>query len=138
MAEMTYLVTIEQAAFDILYALMLADGIIEDSEIEVIKDFLRQESIQNSHLFNHEKPYFGDCNHSKELEYLKSLDKEGLNRRFKKAVKSVKTWLAEGQASGSFQKNLFEFGEKMIAADGKIVPEEKELIEYIASEWEMK
>ena len=56
MVEMTYLVTIEQASFDILYALMMADGQELDEEMEVVKSFLKQEHIHKSALFDTKMP----------------------------------------------------------------------------------
>jgi hypothetical protein len=137
MAEATYLVTLEQAGFDILYALMAGDGHIDDREIDVIKEFLHSERVKHSALFNYEKPYYGECNYLKERDYLKELEPRWLRRRFEKAVKVMGGWLESGPDAEGFEKDLVEFSVKLIKADGIIAPEEKEMIEFLAREWRL-
>jgi len=137
MVEMTYLVTIEQASFDILYALMMADGQELDEEMEVVKSFLKQEHIHKSALFDTKMPFYGECNHIKEFYYLRSLDKQSLERRFKKAVTSISEWIKEGDQANILKEDLITFALKLIAADGKISEEEKRYIDFIAAEWKI-
>ncbi|OHD57070.1 MAG: hypothetical protein A2Y33_09085 [Spirochaetes bacterium GWF1_51_8] len=137
MAEATYLVTLEQAGFDILYALMACDGHIDDNEIDVIKEFLHTERVKHSALFNYEKPYYGECNYLKERDYLKVLEQSALKRRFTKAVQMIAHWIQTDPNAMNFEKELTRFAVKMIMADGLLADAERELIDIIAKEWNL-
>lgn len=135
--EHTYLLTPEQAALDILYALMMADGNADESEFEVIKDFLKTEFARAGSLFNEKHSLFSGTNFAMEYAYLKGLDGKTLRSRFQKAVKSFGEWTSDHPEAGKLKNDIMDFALKLIAADGKLTPEEKELISVIGANWDI-
>jgi uncharacterized tellurite resistance protein B-like protein len=135
--EIPYLVSLEQAGFDVLYALMLSDGHGDESEFEIIKNYLHTDFVHKSCLFDEKHSFYGECNFTKEYQYLQSLDKNGLFRRFKKAVNSIAEWLKNAPNESKYKKELFDFCLKVIHADQKITPEEAELLEILKKEWHL-
>lgn len=133
----TYLMTPEQAALDILYALMLADGHADDNEFEVIKDFLKTEFARSGSLFNEKHSLYSGTNFASEYAYLKTLDGKALRSRFMKAVAGFNEWIAGNPGADSIRKDLVDFSLKLITADGKLTDVERELVEIIAREWNM-
>ena len=137
-SEQTYLLTIEQAGFDILYAFMLADGRAEESEFEIIKDYLSTDFIHKSSLFNEKSSFYGECNFNREYAYLQSLDEQSLKRRFKKALSSISEWIKEKSECEKIKKELFDFSLNLIQADGKITDEENKYLSILEEEWKIK
>lgn len=136
--EPTYLLTPEQAALDILYTLMMADGQAEESEFEVIKDYLKTEFARDGSLFNEKHSLYASTNFSKEFAYLKTLNVKMLRSRFLRALKSFQEWIAGHPEAEKVKKDLVEFSLKMIAADGKLTDEEKELVTIVGKEWQIE
>ena len=136
--DQNYLLTIEQAGFDILYAFMLADGRPEESEFEIIKDYLKTDFIHRSSLFNEKSTFFGECNFNREYAYLQSLDEQSLIRRFKKALSSFSEWINDESEGKNLKKELLDFSLKLIRADGKITDEEALYLNILEEEWKIK
>lgn len=135
--EPTYLISLEQAGLDILYAFMLADSHVDDREFNIIQKYLADEKVHRSALFNHEHSMHSEVNLTKEFAYLKSLDAETIKRRFKKAVASFRDWVKDDAEGPAFMQKTLDFAVSLVSADGKITPEEQELIDFIKKEWKL-
>jgi uncharacterized tellurite resistance protein B-like protein len=131
----TYLLTPEQAAFDILYVLMMADGQADDSEFEVVKDYLKTEFARKGSLFNEKHSLYSSSNFASEFAYLQQMDAKSLRSRFHKAVRGFHEWIGTHPDAETLRNDLLDFSFKLIAADGALSASEKELMLLIGKEW---
>jgi uncharacterized tellurite resistance protein B-like protein len=135
--DCTFISSLEQAGFDILYVFMLSDGNADESEFEVIRDYLRNDFIHKSSFFNENQTLFGECNFNKEFIYLQEMDRPTLQRRFNKAVSHINESLENHPDNVNFKQDILSFIDKMIIADSKISAEEQELLDILKKEWKI-
>lgn len=128
MAEHTYLVCAEQAGYDILFALMMADGHTHDNELAELERFFRTERVKASALFDHKLPFHQECNFKSEYAFLKSLKPAELERRFIKAAEHLAEWIPAGSPDEGWKRDLLEHARALVHADGELHPREEALI----------
>ena len=133
--EHTFLLTPEQAALDILYMFMTADGQADEQEFDITKEYLKTDFARNGSLFNEKHSLYAGTNFNKEFAYLKTLDAKMLRSRYVRALKVFHEWLGEHPEAEKVKNELVQFALKIIAADGKLTSNEKELMETVKKEW---
>ncbi|BAZ03975.1 TerB family tellurite resistance protein [Calothrix sp. NIES-3974] len=107
-----------QAAFEILYILSIAEGVVDDRKIQVISNFLM--SNLNSINFDVESTI-------KAISYLSGA---GILEEFANAAE-----IFRNSSYGQERIHLLQFAIEVIAADGNISEGEAYLITYLGDIW---
>lgn len=105
-----------QAAFEILYLLSCVDGEVDKSELDVIIQFLKQ---------NTDAIYFTP---SEVIDSIDTLNAEGMLEELSTAIFSFKN-----NSSAVERTVLMKFAIELVIADGYISEGEKELLHIIAN-----
>lgn len=121
--------TIYEAGMDILYLLMSIDNEIAETEVEEMMKYLIKCGNELGDGIS-ERPSLPIL--IMEIGLLGELDREKLLRRWYTSV----NYFAENTSPEQLGK-MFEFALDMIAADGKIVPEERKYFTILGEAWEM-
>lgn len=129
------LITVEQAFFDILYSLMLADGHADVKEGLVVREFLKQEHIARQTVYSDGRPFFQESNYLVELGLLQNLGPRALERRCALAVDIVAEWISPADQAHVLKEDLVKYGVKLVSSDGKIVPEEAAILNVLKDKW---
>ncbi len=107
-----------QATFEILYLLSTVDGHLADSELDVIKDFI----IHNNGNIN--------FNIKQTIDSVDSLTADG---KWKELIFAASTI---NQTCNANDKNIIlDFALRLIAADGRLDPNEQEIFFGLAKAW---
>ncbi len=120
-----------KAGLDVLYTLMSIDNEIHPSELKEIMKFLLKAGFEMEN--NQTKSREGDYEHFLlQMGTLSALDRDALTKRCQSSVQYLKE-----QANQVQREKIIEYATTIILADGRISPEEKQLLEYIAGQWEI-
>lgn len=107
-----------QATFEILYLLSTVDGSLDDAEVDVIGDFIKQ----NSGYINFDI--------KQTIAAIESLTPDGKLEELVLAAKVV-----NDSASAKDKNIILNFALELIAADGKLDENEKDIFQALAQVW---
>ncbi len=119
------------AGLDVLYCLMTVDNEIHEKELKEIFRFLLKAGfeIEDNHLRTRDADYESLI---LKMGTLSSLSREALENRFVQSSDFLQKNLNQAQ-----KEKFMDYALDMVAADGKILPEEKNLLDILAEKWEI-
>jgi len=109
----------DQASFDMLYLIASSDGEVDESELDVIKDFIADHYQQS-------------FRQDEELMLLLSMSPQERKERFAEAVRFLKDELDEDN-----KRLMLDFALSMITADLEVHPHEIDYFNMIGDIWDV-